>query len=94
MRVADKSIIVTGAGGGIGEGIARRLAAEGARVIVNDLQAALGEKVAGEITTAGGQARFVQADVTKGADWATLVQLQNQQIELLQQLLQRQSSRD
>ena len=74
MRVADKSIIVTGAGGGIGEGIARRLAAEGARVIVNDLQAALGEKVAGEITAAGGHARFVQADVTKGADWATLVQ--------------------
>lgn len=74
MRVADKSIIVTGAGGGIGEGIARRLAAEGARVIVNDLQAALGEKVAGEINAAGGQARFVQADVTKGADWATLVQ--------------------
>ncbi|MFD1712759.1 SDR family oxidoreductase [Ottowia sp. GY511] len=74
MRVADKSIIVTGAGGGIGEGIARRLAAEGARVIVNDLQAALGEKVAGEINAAGGQARFVHADVTKGADWATLVQ--------------------
>ncbi len=74
MRVADKSIIVTGAGGGIGEGIARRLAAEGARVIVNDLQAALGEKVAGEINAAGGQARFVQADVTKGADWAALVQ--------------------
>lgn len=74
MRVADKSIIITGAGGGIGEGIARRLAAEGARVIVNDLQAALGEKVAGEINAAGGQARFVQADVTKGADWATLVQ--------------------
>ena len=73
MRVPDKSIIVTGAGGGIGEGIARRLAAEGARVIVNDLQAALGEKVVAEIQAAGGQARFVLADVTKGADWATLV---------------------
>ena len=34
MRVQDKSIIVTGAGGGIGEGIARRLAEEGAQVIV------------------------------------------------------------
>ena len=42
MRVPGKSIIVTGAGGGIGEGIARRLAAEGASVIVNDLQPALG----------------------------------------------------
>ena len=34
MRVSSKSIIVTGAGGGIGEGIARRLAAEGAQVLV------------------------------------------------------------
>ena len=74
MRIADKAIIVTGAGGGIGEGIARRLAAEGARVIVNDLQAALGEKVVGEIQAAGGQARFVLADVTRGDDWARLVQ--------------------
>ena len=74
MRIADKSIIVTGAGGGIGEGIARRLAAEGAHVIVNDLRAVLGEKVVGEIQAAGGQARFVLADVTRGDDWARLVQ--------------------
>ena len=46
MRVKDKSIIVTGSGGGIGEGIAHRLAAEGARVIVNDIDSARGEKVA------------------------------------------------
>ena len=39
MRVQDKSIIVTGAGGGIGEGIAKRLAHEGAQVIVNDINA-------------------------------------------------------
>ena len=45
MRVKNKSIIVTGAGGGIGEGIALRLAAEGAHVIVNDINAALGEQV-------------------------------------------------
>ncbi|QTD44185.1 SDR family oxidoreductase [Ottowia testudinis] len=73
MRVSNKSIIVTGAGGGIGEGIARRLAAEGARVIVNDLQAALGEKVTADMQAAGGQARFVAGDVTQGADWQTLV---------------------
>jgi 3-oxoacyl-[acyl-carrier protein] reductase len=73
MRVSSKSIIVTGAGGGIGEGIARRLAAEGAHVIVNDINAALGEKVAADICAAGGKARFVAADVTKGADWQALV---------------------
>ncbi|MGH8034592.1 MAG: SDR family NAD(P)-dependent oxidoreductase, partial [Lysobacterales bacterium] len=58
MRVKDKSIIVTGSGGGIGEGIARRLAAEGAQVIVNDINAALGEKVVAAIVKAGGTASF------------------------------------
>ena len=40
MRVKNKSIIVTGAGGGIGEGIAKRLAAEGAQVLLNDIHPA------------------------------------------------------
>lgn len=73
MRVDGKSIIVTGAGGGIGEGIARRLASEGAAVIVNDINAALGEKVTADINAAGGRARFVAGDVTKSADWRALV---------------------
>ena len=73
MRVDGKSIIVTGGGGGIGEGIARRLAAEGAAVIVNDINATLGEKVTADITAAGGRARFVAGDVTQGDDWHTLV---------------------
>ena len=65
MRVKDKSIIVTGSGGGIGEGIARRLAAQGASVIVNDINAELGEKVVAAIVKAGGTACFFAADVTK-----------------------------
>ena len=73
MRVEGKSIIVTGGGGGIGEGIARRLASEGAAVIVNDINAALSEKVAADINAAGGRARFVAGDVTKSADWQALV---------------------
>ena len=73
MRVANKVIIVTGAGGGIGEGIAKRLAAEGARVVVNDIHAALGEKVVGEIAAAGGTASFFAADVTKDADMKDLI---------------------
>ena len=73
MRVDGKSIIVTGAGGGIGEGIARRLASEGAAVIVNDINAALGEKVTADINAAGSRARFVAGDVTKSADWQALV---------------------
>ena len=73
MRVQGKSIIVTGAGGGIGEGIARRLAAEGAAVIINDINAELGENVTAAINAAGGKARFVAGDVTRGDDWAKLV---------------------
>jgi 3-oxoacyl-[acyl-carrier protein] reductase len=74
MRVANKSIIVTGSGGGIGEGIAKRLAAEGASVIVNDINAAAGEKVVAEIVAAGGKASFFAADVTKTGDVKALVQ--------------------
>lgn len=73
MRLKDKSIIVTGAGSGIGEGIAKRLAEEGAAVIVNDINPAGGERVAAEIAAAGGRARFVAADVTNSADVKALV---------------------
>lgn len=73
MRVNNKSIIVTGAGNGFGESIAKRLAAEGAQVIVNDIDAANGERVAADIVAAGGQAFFYAADVTKTADMKALV---------------------
>jgi 3-oxoacyl-[acyl-carrier protein] reductase len=73
MRLQNKSIIVTGSGGGIGEGIAKRLAAEGAKVIVNDINANLGQKVVADIIAAGGTAAFVAADVTKSADIKALV---------------------
>jgi 3-oxoacyl-[acyl-carrier protein] reductase len=77
MRLKDKTAIVTGAGSGFGAGIARRFAAEGARVIVNDVNPA-GEKIAKEI---GGA--FVQADVTKSADWAKLVQVAGEKLDIV-----------
>ena len=74
MRLQDKVIIVTGSGGGIGEGIAKRLASEGAKLIVNDIQSAAGEKVVADIRSAGGQAVFVAADVTRNTEVQALVQ--------------------
>ncbi|UQA96322.1 SDR family oxidoreductase [Streptomyces halobius] len=47
--VRDKAVVVTGAGGGIGAALARRFAAEGARVVVNDLDEAKAERTADEI---------------------------------------------
>jgi 3-oxoacyl-[acyl-carrier protein] reductase len=68
MRLKGKTAIVTGAGSGFGAGIAKRFAEEGAKVIVADINAQAGERVAKEV---GG--KFAPADVTKGGDWAKLV---------------------
>ena len=74
MRLKQNIAIVTGAGSGFGEGIAKRFAEEGAKLIVNDLNAAAGERVSREIVAAGGEARFVLADVAKDAEVARLIQ--------------------
>jgi len=73
LRLANKIAIVTGAGSGFGEGIAKRYAREGAQVIVNDINEATAERVAAEIRASGGQAQSVPADVSKDADVAALV---------------------
>jgi len=63
MRFEGKVAIVTGAAQGIGEAYARALAAEGASVVVADLNEDSGERVVKEIESAGGTAMFVRCDV-------------------------------
>lgn len=59
MNINQKVVIVTGSGGGIGEGIAKHFAAHGAKVLVNDIQATAGQKVVQEIQATGGTAAFL-----------------------------------
>ena len=74
MRLAHKIAIVTGAGSGFGRGIAQRYAAEGARVVVNDLDPENGEHTVEDIVAAGCHAQFCAGDVSKDADVKHLVQ--------------------
>jgi NAD(P)-dependent dehydrogenase (short-subunit alcohol dehydrogenase family) len=63
-----KVAIVTGGGSGLGEAIAKSLAAKGARVVVSDINPKGAERVVGEITGAGGTASAVQHDTAKAGD--------------------------
>ena len=68
MDIAGKVFIVTGGASGLGEGSARLLAREGAKVVIADLQAERGQALATELGAATGQATFVRCDVSQDAD--------------------------
>ena len=71
-RLDGKVVIVTGAAQGTGEGIARRAVAEGARVLVGDVQVA---KAHALVEALGAGAQFAPLDVTSEADWTAAVAL-------------------
>ena len=73
MRFEDKVVVVTGAAQGIGEAYARALAAEGAAVVVADLNEESGAKVVASINEAGGRAIFVPCDVSSAESAEALV---------------------
>ena len=68
MRLAQHNAIVTGAGSGIGKAIAIRLAEEGAKVLINDLDAKAAQATADVISASGGMALDAQGDVSKPGD--------------------------
>ncbi|WP_148414269.1 SDR family oxidoreductase [Haloferax sp. KTX1] len=66
--------VVTGAGSGIGRATAEAFAAEGARVVVSDVNVEGGEETVARIEEAGGTATFVETDVTDGDAVAAMVE--------------------
>src|SRR5688572_4547712 len=72
-RLHGRVAVVTGAASGIGEAIVRLFAAEGAAVVIADVDGGGGERVAGEIAAGGGQACAVATDVTRAGDCARAV---------------------
>lgn len=72
-RLSGKVVLVTGAAQGIGFECARMAAAEGAAVVVGDIQKDRGEESAAKIRAAGGQAIFQLADLTDESQCAALV---------------------
>ena len=80
MRLEDRVAVITGGGQGIGKGMVKRFAAEGASVMIGDIDPNIGEATAEEINaTASGKIGFIKADVTKRDEIFHLVETTHQE---------------
>jgi NAD(P)-dependent dehydrogenase (short-subunit alcohol dehydrogenase family) len=87
MLLQDKIVLITGGATGIGEATAQVVAAEGASVVVADMNADEGRATVAAIVSAGGQAHFVETDVTSSASVAAVVEFADSQFGRLDVLI-------
>jgi NAD(P)-dependent dehydrogenase (short-subunit alcohol dehydrogenase family) len=80
MEVRGSVALVTGGAAGTGREISLRLGADGALIVVADVDPQAGQETAREIETRGGTARFVRADVTSGDDVRRMVAFAQQEL--------------
>ena len=73
MRLTDKVALITGAASGIGKETALLFALEGAKIVAVDLNDSDGEKIVSKVKSSGGNAIYVNADVSKSADCEIMV---------------------
>ena len=74
MQLKDKVAVVTGGANGIGRALCRRFAAEGAHVVVADIDTHLAAETTTQVTALGCQSLALQVDVTRRADIERMVQ--------------------
>ncbi len=79
MDIRGKVALITGAGSGIGRATAVRLAAEGARIVVADVDIAGAQETVRQVERGGGSAAAVQVDLARTADVVTMVQFAERQ---------------
>jgi NAD(P)-dependent dehydrogenase (short-subunit alcohol dehydrogenase family) len=87
LEIEDKVAVVTGAGSGIGRAVARRLAHEGAAVVVADVDEDAGASAIREIHSEGGRAAFVLVDVAAKTDVKKMVAFAEEQFGSLDVLV-------
>ena len=73
MRLENKVALITGAASGIGKEASLLFAKEGAKIVAVDVNDAEGEKTVSEIKSAGGEAIYAHADISKAADCESMV---------------------